>query len=151
MYRESLGSVQYVCWLCGHDAFIAKILWGHISHQQYYPAPAPAPAPPWQWPWAGAGGGHITCLIISSYIMLRLCGDWQPCSLSPVSTYTFRDIATYATEISFYFRMQTCDFRISIERLTGEKEKACVHDISSVQVKSRSFYPNIECTTDIHT
>ena len=91
VYRESLGSVQYVCWLCGHDAFIAKMLWGHISHQQYYPAPAPAP--PWQWPWAGAGGGHITCLIISSYIMLWLCGDWQPCSLSPVSTYTFRDIA----------------------------------------------------------
>ena len=66
--------------------------------------------------------------------------------------YTFRDIATYATEISFYFRMQTCDFRISIERLTGEKEKACVHDISSVQVKSRSFYPNInKRTTYIHT
>ena len=49
------------------------------------------------------------------------------------------------TEMSFVlFRMPTCDFRISIERLVYSMEKAYVHDISSVQVKSRSFYPSID-------
>ena len=87
MYRESLGSVwQCVCWLCIHCQDVKR------THQPpaIIPRPAPAPAPPWQWPWVGAGGGHITCLIISSYIMLWLCGDWQPCSLSPVSTLYFQ-------------------------------------------------------------
>ena len=79
---------------------------------------------------------------------------WRLATLLTIASIYFilsETLLNAYTEISFYFRMQTCDFRISIERLTGEKEKACVHDISSVQVKSRSFYPNIECTTDIHT
>ena len=51
---------------------------------------------------------------------------WRLATLLTIASIYFilsETLLNAYTEISFYFRMQTCDFRISIERLVEKKKK----------------------------
>ena len=135
-----------MCWLCIHCQDVKR------THQPpaIIPRPRPRPAVAMTLGWGGWRPHHV----LDNQQLHHVMVVWRLATLLTIASIYFilsETLLHAYTEISFvslycYFRMSTCDFRISIGRLVYI-EIACVHDISSVQVKSRSFYPN----NNIHT